>query len=67
MTFIKYKNRKIYWVDRKRYTTLKELFLLLSMNVFYINEVRVIDFKTKNDITPQVLSAMNHYALVHRY
>ena len=49
---IRYDNRKIYSLNAKQYVTLKRI----SEQVKAGMKVKVIDYNTKNDITPQILA-----------
>lgn len=52
MTFKRYQNRKLYWMEKSRYTTLSELAAMVRKNI----PLRIIDSLTKNDITANTLT-----------
>jgi polyhydroxyalkanoate synthesis regulator protein len=52
-TIIKYKNRKLYDKQNKKYTTIDEL-----EKEIRFNSIKVIEHHTKNDITKEIYSAI---------
>lgn len=50
--YVKYGNRKIYNRTLSRYETIVDIFLFIKNGY----DVRITDSKTKNDITPQIVS-----------
>lgn len=62
MILVKYRNRKLYWPEKRRYVVYKELAPLISVDGF-----KVIDHKTKTDITDEVKAAVTYYTIIKRY